>query len=288
MLWLPLSLLTALSESLKDVAGKKALTEGNVYITGLAYRLFALPIVLPLLFFWPVPEIKPLFYLALLGGGLLNVLVTVLYMKALKASDLSSSVPLLTFTPLFMLLTSPLMLGEYPGIAGGAGIVLIVAGAYMLNYKQASSSFVHPFIAIVQNKGSRYMLIIAFIWSITANFDKMGVVNSSPVFWVVSISVFLSGGMFVTVLFKVPKQLGQLRNDFSKLIPVGFFGAVGMIAQMFAVQLTLVSYVIAIKRSSALFSVVWGHLFFKERGFGSRVVGTLLMLAGVGLIALWG
>ena len=66
------------------------------------------------------------------------------------------------------------------------------------------------------------------------------------------------------------------------LIAVVHFGSI--LAQMMAIQLTLVSYVIAIKRSGMLLSVLIGVAFFGERGLRQRLLGAAMMSAGVTLI----
>jgi len=288
MIWLPLAFITALCESLKDVFGKLSLKTSNIYIVGLAYRLFSLPFILPLFFFIEIPEIKANFYLALIAGGFLNIIVTVLYMKALKHSDLSLTVPFLTFTPLFMLITSPVIVGEFPNKWGLMGVLLIVSGAYLMYFKPGRTAFNNPFKIILKEKGSRYMLLIAFIWSITANFDKMGIQNSSPMFWVLSISIFLTLGMFFLALFVARSELVQLRTHFKALLPVGLFSAASITTQMLAVSLTLVTYVISIKRTSALIGVLFGYFLFKEQGIRNRLIGTIIMILGVFLIGILG
>jgi uncharacterized membrane protein len=50
---------------------------------------------------------------------------------------------------------------------------------------------------------------------------------------------------------------------------------------MQAIQLTLVSRVIAIKRMSALLSVLLGSLILKEKGLKDRLLATGLMVLGV-------
>jgi uncharacterized membrane protein len=51
--------------------------------------------------------------------------------------------------------------------------------------------------------------------------------------------------------------------------------------------LTQVTQVIAVKRMSALFGVLWGHLLFKEKGLRERAAGTVLMMMGVFLITIF-
>lgn len=286
MLWLPFALLTALSESLKDVFGKLTLAKSDVYVVAFALRLYSLPLILPLLFFIEIPELNTDFYIALLAGSFLNVITTILYMKAIQHSDLSITVPFVAFTPLFMLITSPIIIGEFPNVWGFAGVILIVLGSYLMNFKLNQKSFFEPFKMLLTEKGPRYMLVVAFLWSISSNFDKMGVKNSSPLFWVVSISILLTFFMLVLVLFKSKRQLIQLQSNFAGLLPVGIFTALTLIFQMIAIDMTLVAYVISIKRMSALISVFMGYYFFKEKGIKSRLIGTIIMLLGVLVIAL--
>ncbi len=288
MLWLPLAFLTALSESLKDVFGKITLAKNDVYIVAFALRLFALPLILPFLFFIEIPALNKAFFIALFCGGLLNMATTVLYMKAIKYSDLSISVPFLTFTPLFLLITSPLIVGEFPNGWGVVGVLFIVFGSYVMNLKLKQKTIWEPFRMLISEKGPRYMLVVAFLWSISANFDKMGIVNSSSLFWTVSISIFLTILMLVLALLKSRQHFKQLQTNFTSLLPVGLFTATSLIFQMTAVGMTLVAYVISIKRTSALISVIFGYFIFKEKGIRSRIIGTIIMLIGVLIIALLG
>ena len=53
-------------------------------------------------------------------------------------------------------------------------------------------------------------------------------------------------------------------------------------------HLTLVAYVSSIKRISVLISVIFGYLFFKEKGIVGRFIGAAIMVLGVILISLFG
>jgi len=181
-MWIILSFLTVFFESIKDVFSKKTLKDIDEYIVAWALRVFALPFLLPILFFIKIPELGDKFLLVLLISGFLNIVATILYMRAIKLSDLSITVPMVTFTPLFLLVTSPLIVGEFPGIFGIIGIFLIVMGSYLLNIKKKSQGYLAPFKALIAEKGPKLMLVVAFIWSITSNFDKVGILNSSPMF----------------------------------------------------------------------------------------------------------
>ena len=54
-----------------------------------------------------------------------------------------------------------------------------------------------------------------------------------------------------------------------------------------AFKLAIVPYVISLKRSSIVFSVLIGFIMFKEKFAMERIFGTALMLLGVILITLF-
>ncbi len=63
----------------------------------------------------------------------LHICSSTLELKALKTGNLSEVFPLISLSPLFMLITSPLIGGEFPRLITIPGILLIVVGAYLLN-----------------------------------------------------------------------------------------------------------------------------------------------------------
>ena len=307
MVWLIFAWLTAFFESLSDVAGKKSLQVLDEYTVSFSARLITFVFLLPSIIIVGIPHIGNVFWPALLIGGSLNVVTTVLYMKALRYSDLSISVPMLTFTPLFLLVTSPLILGEFPTLLGFFGIILIVSGSYILNVKEWKQGFLAPFQALLREKGPRLMLIVAFIWSITSNFDKIGVINSSPVIWIVAVNLFIVIFLLPVIIryvlnsktsaeimeekqFSTPEPplalTALIKQNRKNLVLLGLFSALTSIFQMYALTLTLVAYVVAIKRTSVVFSVVWGHYIFKEKGVKERLLGASIMVLGVVLIVL--
>lgn len=286
MLWFIFSFFTALFESLKDVFSKKSLKNVDEYIVSWSLRFFALPFLLPLLFFIEIPSLGNKFWLALLVSGSLNVVATIFYMKAIKHSDLSITVPMVTFTPLFLLLTSPLIVAEFPTFFGLIGVLLIVLGSYTLNIKQRHEGYLVPFRALLKEIGPKLMLLVAFIWSITSNFDKIGVQNSSPIFWAISVNIFIILVMLPIMLYKSRGSIQNIRTNYKALFPIGLFSALTLIFQMTAINLTLVAYVISIKRTSAVMSVLFGHLIFKEKDIRERLVGAVIMIVGVLFITL--
>lgn len=286
-MWFILSLFTAIADATKDIFSKKGLKNLDEYLVAWGLRFFALPFLLPLLFFIDIPQIDSQFWQTLISWGLLITLTSILYMKAIKISPLSLTVPMSTFTPLFLLLTSPFMIKEFPDITGIVGVLLIVSGAYLLNIQEMKKEdLLKPFKALIRERGSLLMLLVAFIWSITSNFDKIGVLHSSPIFWIISGHIFTSLTLSIIIFLKRKSIRTQIIPNIKALLPVGLFSAIALIFQMTAIKMTLVAYVISIKRVSVIFSSLYGFFVLKESFLKTRLLGILIMVLGVLFITL--
>lgn len=284
MMWVIYALLTAVFNSLKNVSSKKGLRSLDEY--AVSWFIYFLPAVFILLSFLFVefPRFGPDFYPVLIADCVLSVIATLLSMRALLKSDLSIVMPMTAFTPLFMLATSYVMLGEFPNAAGCLGVVLIVIGTYFLNIKERRNGWIMPFKALVREDGPRLMLGAAFIWSITGGMDKIAVRNSSPVFFAMAENLLMAVILFPFAWKKIRRQRNEIRKEKFHLAAVGIFSALMTVFQMLAVSQTLVVYVVAIKRLAILLSIILGGLIFKEKNIGSKLAGGAVMVLGVLLI----
>ena len=286
MTWLLLSLTTAFFESLRDVFNKKAGITIDPYTIACSLSFFTAVFLFPLLLVTEIPSLDKYFWYSLLLDSILNAIAYVLFIKAIALSELSQVAPLTSFTPLFLLFTSPILVGEFPNIIGLVGVLAIVGGAYLLNLQKDTKKWLEPLVGMIQETGSRLMLTVAFIWSLTSNLDKIGIQNSAPIIWVFSVYLVVAIILLPLVFLRQTSSIFQLRQSGKTLVTIGLLNAITVASQMTALSLTLVAYVIAIKRTSTLFSVIFGAIIFHERGFKNRLLGTITMLLGVIAIAL--
>ena len=283
MSWMYFALLAALSESLKDLLSKQGVRSVSPQLAALAAGATPIPILLSIVLFTDsVPLLGPRYGWALLIGGTLNILALFQFMRALQSSDLSLAIPFVSFTPLFLLITSPFLVGDIPTTQDIVGIFCIVGGAYVLHIQAIHHGLLAPLFAIFREPGPRRMLSVAFIYSLTSNFDKIGVQNSSPLFWSLSISSVMTIGFVFLLRFLPGKNIAAPRpTTLVILLLVGLFQTIGLLVHNTALSLGPVPSVIAIKRSSILFAVMWGWMFLKEKYVGERLIGAVLMMIGV-------
>ncbi len=212
-------------------------------------------------------------------------------MRSLHESDkdlpLSLTVPMLAFTPLFLLVTSPLILGELPSSIGLMGVLLIVLGTYVLSIKDVREGYLAPFKALIREKGAQMMLFVAVFFSVGANFWKVGIQYDSPLIFITMVYVLSSSLLFLLMLMnsKNSKRVVGIVH-LRRLFLIGLFNALMEIFAMKAMQLGIVPYVISIKRTSILFSTLYGYLFFKEKRMTERLTGAFMMFLGVLVISL--
>ncbi len=285
-LWIPLSFVSAFSLATSDALTKRALRLDNEYLLAYLRLVFSLPPLLVLLAFIPVPELDRTFYAAFLCALPLEILALVLYVKALRISPLTLTLPFLSLTPVFLILFSRVIVGESVSLAGGAGIVLIASGGYVLNISAARKGILSPLKVIARERGALYMIAVAMIYSITSSLGKLAIEHSSPLFFG---STYFA---VVTICFTplISRNAGNvsvfrlLGKEARNAVLPGLFYSAMILSHVVAVSLANVAYMIAIKRSSLIIGGIYGGLFFKERHLRERLAGAALMFAGFFLI----
>ncbi len=283
--WIVYSVVCSVSNSLQGAFIKHLLRKIDRHLVTWSVFAFSVPFMVFFLFLSGLPQVKPLFFPALAASLIINAVAFPLYIRALQLSPLSLTIPFLAFTPLFLVLTGWFLLGELPSSSGITGILLIAAGAYVINLEKIGEGLLSPFKNICKERGSLLMLLVAALWALSASFDKVAVLSSSPRFYTTSFHVLFP---FLYLLFVSPKRVSfkQTVPNFWPLLLLGALEASLSISQMHAIQTGLASYVIAIKRSGLILSIILGIVFFRERMFGIRLVGGGLMATGVFFILL--
>jgi len=287
MIWFFLSLAAALSIAARDVSIKsyKDLQPREIA----ALELFwALPALIIGCVFVETPPLNQTFWWTFILSIPINIMAYVLYLNAIKISPISLSVPFLAFTPIFMILTGFWVLGETINLWGGIGTGLIVIGSYILHFKKNQLNFSAPFSAFIHEKGSWYMLIVAVLFAFAAVIGKKAILHSSPLFF--SYSFFLVFNVLILMgLFVRGKNNWQkiIRNS-PKGVWLGSLLVIHISFHGLAISISTAVYMVAVKRSSILFSVLLSWLILKERDIHYRGLGTLIMFVGMIFITLLG
>ncbi len=285
MTWFLLSFIAALGLATADALTKRFFSDLPPYRMGVARILAIAPWMILSLFLLPSAVPDRTFWLAIAAALPLELSAYFLYMRALKLSPLSLSLPFLAFTPVFMILTGRFILDETITASGILGIVLIVAGAYVLNLSKTKTGLLGPVKAVVREPGSWIMLSISLLYAFTAPIGKIAVLHSNPWFFAAVYNLVLT--VIIVSLWPVAGNGTGVPGIFSRPVPMillGLVASVENICHMMAIAQVEAAYMIAIKRMSLLLGVLYGAWWFGEENIRERLAGAAIMVAGVFLI----
>ena len=205
-----------------------------------------------------------------------------LFLKAIKQSDLSLTIPLLSFSPMFSSIFSFFFLNEQLSKIQYFGVFLIIFGALILYSKKLTlKEFLKSFKVILKNSSAKLMIIVSIIWSLTPVLDKLCLEHSSINFH----GFIQSLGMIILLIFLFKKDKVQTLNtkkNWRLILLTVFVGSTATIFQFYAILTNYVPIMESIKRSVGQFSSVFlGKIFFNEEINKPKVMGVIVLSVGV-------
>lgn len=218
-------------------------------------------------------------------AAVLDTAAMILYLWAIQAGDLSKTIPMLCFIPVVQLFVTPVLVNENLSLPGIIGVLVVVSGSYILNLDRWNDFF-SPFKNIIRSKGVLMMLSVAFLWGISSSFHKMGVKQTSALFWgVCEIGVIT---VFLTPLAWLGKVRPARLSDITKIVWPAVFSAMAVFSYYAAIGLGPVAYTSSVRRLGVLFSMIAGIILFKEKLKKISFLGGMIMIAGAVIITLLG
>jgi drug/metabolite transporter (DMT)-like permease len=284
-----LSIIAAFLQSTTDLIIKKLSSKINPYTLSLGTGLGIVFVNLPILFFRDIDfstfNLNIQFFLAFIITAIMFAAANIFMNKAFSISDLSLVVPIINFTPLFTLLLQFLILRTIPNNTAIVGIFVIILGSYFLKLDLDKVGIFEPIKNLYRDRGAQYMLFVSFVWALDNILAKIGTGLSEPSFWTITTRM-------ATVLITLPIAMKFDPNWLKNLKQNWFFILImGCIA---GISVTIINYLLAkydpsivtsLLRLATLFSVFYGMFVFKEKNALFRVVGVLVMIAGIVLIS---
>jgi drug/metabolite transporter (DMT)-like permease len=129
------------------------------------------------------------------------------------------------------------------------------------------------------------MLLVAVIYSISSVGSKAAMQYMPPDLFGPFYFTLLGSITLILFLIQKPTTLRALYRQPTPNIIIALFMAVMVITHFMALQQIEAAYMIAVKRSSMLFGILFGAILFNEKGLGTHISGGAVILAGVALIA---
>jgi len=193
-------------------------------------------------------------------------------------SDASLVYPITTASPLLVVIWAKVFIGEKITFFGLLGILIILIGVMIIHSTKTKIR--------LDTKGIVFAILSAVFYSFGAVVDKSGVGNKSFMLYVYSLVIFMT--MFLTIQARL-KYKNHL-EEFSKNKIYVLIGGVIIFLSFLSYRLGLmfmnVSYAISLRQINAVFGVLLGIYFLKEKLYVKRLIGAIIIFWGAFIIKL--
>lgn len=251
------------------------------------FLLTALALYLPMfLYFWPQTDLNREGWLCVSATGILHALYFWFMGGAYERGDLSLVYPLSRGSgPIFVPILAVLIIHEQLSLFGIIGISLVVLGIYIIHLRSFTGlSVFEPFIAL-RGGGSLWALCTGLTIAAYSLVDKVGV---SIVYPPVYIYLMMAISWILLSFYVLKKERVALKEEWvtnkGSILVVGFFVFFTYLIVLFAMRLSKISYVVAVREVSIVFSAIFGIVWLGEKNVRQKLVGAFLITIGVAVI----
>ena len=288
-MWVLLALVAALCQVLRNTVMKRLGHSLDEYINVWGRFTFLLPFAAMFVLGNGVPEIKPGFWPACACFAVSQTISTMALSKALKLAEISMVTALWKVSLLILVVLGYFTLREQPTPLGHAGILISMAGVYLLNVNRAHLAWWAPFAVLFTDRGLRYTLLAALFYAPSVVTIKWAMQCSDQ--YMGTLGGYLAASLLVTpiVLRTSARHFAEIPRYWKAFVSFGLFAALTTVSQGTAYLMTLSSYVEAVKQVEILFAMGIGAVLFHEKQKVRDIApGAVVMLIGVVLLSLAG
>lgn len=291
MEWYWLALISALLSALAAILQKNVLFNISALRFTLIVSIFIAAFSTLLIKFTVFDAVNFNSIAVLIIKSLINASAFLCIMISLKNLELSRTLPVLAASPMLVALLAFIFLGESLKIMEICGMILIVAGTYLLELKKEETVF-NPFKIFIVSRYHKVILIALILMSVSSILDKLLLTKFKlpPVTFLVIQNYFFLIIFFIfwkvyNIKVKQEKLFSGLQVSILVIIIIIAVVTIGYRwTQIESTKLAPVGLVISLKRLSVLFAVVIGAKIFKEENYFRKVLATVLIVAGALLI----
>jgi drug/metabolite transporter (DMT)-like permease len=227
----------------------------------------------------------------ILATGLIHSLYFSFLGMAYRRGDLSTVYPIARGTaPALVPFVAMLYPGEFPSALGSIGIAMVVIGIQIVGLPGLSKSSLGQFWQSLRHGPVGFAFLTGLMTTIYTVVDRQGVQPGR-----VDPFVYIYLQMVLTAFFLTPWMIARKRDEIRYEWTVNKWraAAVGLLCVgtylliLSAMRLPVkVSYIAAGRECSILFSTLFGILLLHEPRGLQKVIGALVIVLGVGCIAL--
>ena len=279
----------ALAHAVWNIAMKRAGTSGTPFIAAtLLVGVVALaPLGVPALV--AAPPTAAVFAPLVLGSAALQLAYFLLLQRGYRLADVGVVYPLARGTgPLLSVVGAVLLLGERPGPVVLAGAALVVAGVVVIGLAGARSPLAEPDAGARRWRGIRYGAAVGIVIAAYTLWDAAAVTRAQlePVgyYWA---SMVVQLAVLLPLALRERGALARVVREHPVAVAlVAILSPLAYVAVLAAYTLAPVSIVAPAREVSVVLIALAGWLLLREPHPLRRLLGSVVVLAGIALLAL--
>lgn len=220
---------------------------------------------------------------ALLLASILHLVYFVALQKGYEAADLSVVYPLSRGSgPVFTALGAVLFLGETLSISGIIGLCMVFAGVLLISgLGQKSADSQRQRLGVMYGFGIGLLISCYTVW----DSYSVKVLLIAPL-----LLEYTAHPLRVLVLLPVarkhwPEIQSIWRQHHWKIIAISLMSPIAFILILYAIMKAPVHIIAPAREMSIVFGIIFGAKLLTEENFLPRFIGSLLILAGIILLA---
>ncbi|MGR8940114.1 MAG: EamA family transporter [Gammaproteobacteria bacterium] len=252
------------------------------YIVATTYAVLSI-LSLPFFFNAAFSHLSPSFWLNVFLASLFDVGGWMFMVMSLSKTDLSVFGPLNAYKVVISMLLALVFLGEIPTAQGFFGVMVIVAGSFLL--LPPSNGAAHIRVgALLQDRGVQARFLSILLFSIGTLFLKGSLEHSAPLETLIFWSWFgLPMILLANAQLKTERLTESVKKSQAHVVSMTAVGVTVFVMQYLTLVLMsrmLIAYSLALFQLGMVIQVVLGHRIFNEPHLVRRLVASLVMVAG--------
>ena len=251
------------------------------------FLLIASVIYFPMfLYFWSPGTISAQGWICIFATGVIHALYFWLTAGAYERGDLSLVYPLSRGSgPLLVPILAVVLLNEKLSMMGVIGIALVIFGIYSIHLQSFS---IHSYLAPLR-AAPKSASFWAFSTGLTiagySLVDKIGVQAVFPPVYIYLMFVISLLLLSPNVVWRHAAAIKtEWRFNRMTILINGVLVLATYLMILFAFQISKVSYVVAAREVSIVFSAIFGIVALREKNACQKIIGSILIMMGVVVI----
>jgi drug/metabolite transporter (DMT)-like permease len=207
--------------------------------------------------------------------------------KGMRHMEVSETSPLLNFSPAFVAVWAYIFLGETLKTIQITGIIVLVAGSYLLEVKNPLKHPLKPLINTFKSKYTQYIFLALIMYSFVYIIDKIVIAKTDVITYLFFVQLFMMINYIILINilhdgFKGIKHGIKSAGKWIFLLAILFIGR--RIFYLTSVSMIQVSIAFPIYRMGTILSTMIGGKIFHDKHILSRTLACILMVIGATLI----